>query len=301
MGRKLEKRIQAENKFRFNYWQMRILKLAYSSIKANNMPQEIDTILMERTLNNNGSVIIGYDAIIDKFVCGSNASSGRLDYNRQPIDRKAVLYNGTEIHFNPYESVIIYNNSMRTSDLWIYDYYAMLMADLDGAIIANMNNQKAMPIIPVSETQRLSIENAYLKKTQNVPYVLVDKDGFDVNSIRDNSFSLGSTNFAGDKMMVVKKEYWNELLTFLGIDNLKNEKKERLITAEVNSGNDELITMREDRLRYRNKGAEELNILIERIRGKNPNISFEFNTDMNYSVGYDNTQFIDTTSAKEGE
>ena len=101
--------------------------------------------------------------------------------------------------------------------------------------------------------------------------------------------------------MLVKKEYWNELLTFLGIDNLKNEKKERLITAEVNSGNDELITMREDRLRYRNKGADELNILIERIRGENPNISFEFNTDMNYSVGYDNTQFIDTTSVKEGE
>ena len=42
--------------------------------------------------------------------------------------------------------------------------------------------------------------------------------------------------------MDYKKEIWNEALTFLGINNIMVDKKERLITDEANSNN-ELINL----------------------------------------------------------
>ena len=42
--------------------------------------------------------------------------------------------------------------------------------------------------------------------------------------------------------MEYKKQIWNEALCFLGISNLQMEKKERLVTDEVNSSN-ELINL----------------------------------------------------------
>lgn len=42
--------------------------------------------------------------------------------------------------------------------------------------------------------------------------------------------------------MQYKKEIWNEALTFLGINNILVDKKERLITDEANSNN-ELINL----------------------------------------------------------
>ena len=48
--------------------------------------------------------------------------------------------------------------------------------------------------------------------------------------------------FVADKIMDYKKEIWNEALTFLGINNIMVDKKERLITDEANSNN-ELINL----------------------------------------------------------
>ena len=44
--------------------------------------------------------------------------------------------------------------------------------------------------------------------------------------------------FVADKIMDYKKEIWNEALTFLGINNIMVDKKERLITDEANENNE---------------------------------------------------------------
>ena len=52
---------------------------------------------------------------------------------------------------------------------------------------------------------------------------------------------VGGANMI-DKIIDYKKEIWNEALTFLGINNIMVDKKERLITDEANSNN-ELINL----------------------------------------------------------
>ena len=48
--------------------------------------------------------------------------------------------------------------------------------------------------------------------------------------------------YIADKVMDYKKEIWNEALTYLGINNIMVDKKERLVSDEANSNN-ELINL----------------------------------------------------------
>ena len=62
-------------------------------------------------------------------------------------------------------------------------------------------------------------------------------DANDVQAIKNVLDAGGNTSFIIDKLYQYKQNLENELLSFLGINNLAIEKKERLITDEANSNN----------------------------------------------------------------
>lgn len=68
--------------------------------------------------------------------------------------------------------------------------------------------------------------------------------------------------FVADKLMEYKKQIWNEALTFLGINNLSNEKKERMITDEASSNNELINLNLQARLSCRKKACEQFNELF---------------------------------------
>ena len=62
-----------------------------------------------------------------------------------------------------------------------------------------------------------------------------------------------------DKLMIYKSQIWNEALTFLGINNVAMEKKERLVESEA-TGNNELINLNlQARLEVRKLACKEFN------------------------------------------
>ena len=73
----------------------------------------------------------------------------------------------------------------------------------------------------------------------NKPFIFGDKDQLNEGLLRAVKTDAP---FIADKIMDYKKEIWNEALTFLGINNIMVDKKERLITDEANSNN-ELINL----------------------------------------------------------
>lgn len=62
-----------------------------------------------------------------------------------------------------------------------------------------------------------------------------------------------------DKISDYKKEIWNDALTFLGINNIMTDKKERLITDEANSNNELINLNLQSYLAPRQKACEEFN------------------------------------------
>ena len=69
----------------------------------------------------------------------------------------------------------------------------------------------------------------------NIPFIFGSKK-FDIN----NKLNVLRTDapYLLDKLALHKHEVWDEMLTFLGINNANTDKKERLITDEVNSNNE---------------------------------------------------------------
>ena len=81
--------------------------------------------------------------------------------------------------------------------------------------------------------------NLYNNYDGNQPVITVDKNLMDSNELKAINTE---SPFVADKLMDYKKEIMNEALTYLGINNIMLEKKERLVQDEANSNN-ELINL----------------------------------------------------------
>lgn len=250
-----------------NYWVIRMLRIASSAVYWEGLPKTIDPIYMENCLNRTGSAIVVQDEMWgeaygrgeDVLFCGQNASVGNIDIYGYPMDRRVIFMNGVTSSYSIEDSVIIFNNSMRTADIWMYELMAELLADIDMAIKINTNTQKTMPIIPVSQSQQLSIENLYSGILNNLPYSLVDEQGLNLEAFKSSLQFDNRRSFTSDLMIQVQREIWNRFLTFVGVNNLNVEKRERTNVPEVNSNLDEILMMRRDRLNSRQRAADLMN------------------------------------------
>lgn len=253
MGDKIKLVIETED--RVQLWLTRMLRLASSAIRWRGLPDSIDTVLLEKTLTRNGSAIIVYDQELKKWLNGANASTGQLDVYSYPNNRSVIFNNGIQAWYDTRDTVIIYNNSERCGDYWFYNLWANDLANIDMAVRVNINSQKTMPIIPSSQQQALSAKNLYSDIEENKGYRVVDDSGFDVEKFKSALQFKNRDSFTADNMISVQRELWNRCLTFMGINNVNVEKRERVNTFETNANLDEIMFMRRDRLNSRDRAC----------------------------------------------
>ena len=119
------------------------------------------------------------------------------------------------------------------------ELFALRLYEAEQTAMVNIKAQKTPVLLLMDEKQRLTMENIYSQYDGNKPVIFGDK-----NSLGENVIKAINTQapFIADKIIDYKKEIWNEALTFLGINNIIVDKKERLITDEANSNN-ELINL----------------------------------------------------------
>lgn len=251
-------RLIIETSDRAKIWEKRMLRIASSSIKWTGLPYSVDTVYLEYLLARNGSAILVLDKEIGTIYCGQNASTGVLDIYGYPTNRSVIFRNGAQQWYDINESVIIYNNSMRNADLLYYKMFADDLANIDMAVRVNINSQKTMPIIPTNQQQALTIKNLYQSIEENYGMRMVDGDSMDVESFKASLQFDNRKSFTADNMIVVQREIWNRCLTFIGINNVNVEKRERVNTFETNSNLDEIAIMRRDRINSRERACQEI-------------------------------------------
>ena len=129
----------------YAFYTERITELALSMFEWKNLPETIDSRFIELTLFSDGSAIFFKDEELG-FLCLQVALNGTFNVYRIPIERRAYAINGYQKQLNIDNSVIIYNNLVRTNTEPCVRRYAKRLSDLDATIDINAKAQKT-PIL----------------------------------------------------------------------------------------------------------------------------------------------------------
>lgn len=123
----------------------------------------------------------------------------------------------------------------------IVDIYAEKLASADGAIDVNLMNSR-LAYIAEAETkaQAETIKELYDKVSEGEPLVVHRKDIISQSDGLKVFFGNVKNNFIADVLQDSKRTIVNEFLTSLGVNNANTDKRERLLTNEVDANNVEL-------------------------------------------------------------
>lgn len=243
------------NNLTYSLYQRRLTELAVSCFEWINLPPTIDPTFLELTLFNNGSAVFFKDEILG-FLALPVTSDGALNIYRLPTKRTAYATNGYHMTLAENNSVIIFNNKLKTNSVLDVEMYSKRLWNYDRIIDTNINAQKTPILIGCDENERLTMENLYMQYDGNEPVI------FGRNDLKSsNPLTVLKTDapFVADKIYDMKSKLWNEALTYLGISNTQVTKKERLIRDEVQRDLGGVFANRFSRLDSRRKACEEIN------------------------------------------
>ncbi len=155
-----------------------------------------------------------------------------------------------------YECILVQNNWGREPTAGSMELFAYRLYEAERTTDVNIKAQKTPVMILVDEKQRLTMQNLYNQYNGNQPFIFGDKQNLSDDKLR----AINTTApFLADKLQDYKKEIWNEALTFLGVNNIMIDKKERLITDEANSNNELINLNLQSFLAPRQKACKQFN------------------------------------------
>lgn len=257
MGNKNRTLLTAElqNKNTYYLYYDRIRELAYSRFEWEGLPATIDVRYLNKSLSDYGAVFVFKNDVGD-IVALRCAPFGIPDIYGNPRFLTVYGMNGFVAQFKAQDGVVIYNNLLRTPDTRLIMTYAEQLTNLDRTIDVNVKAQKHPILLLCDEKRRLTLENLFANVDSNVPVIFGDK-----NTINADDISSIDTKapFIAPEAQELKAQKWNELLTALGIPNISQQKKARMITDEVLRGQGGALASRYSPLLARQDAVERIN------------------------------------------
>lgn len=158
----------AENFQVFSYFKNRLLKIAISRYEWEGLPVTCNPIYLEKMLALNGFCIFFKDEVANMFATlGGTASN--YDMYGDPTEFVAIGANSVyeNANLNTSNSTIIYNNTLKTSEIAQITYHATNLTLIQRQMQVNIWNQKTPVIMRANETNALSYINFYEKMERN--------------------------------------------------------------------------------------------------------------------------------------
>lgn len=233
----------------------RLMELSIAMFDWKNVPDGIDVRFLELVLFSDGKAVFFKDEEVDKYLGLQFTYNGQLDMYHIPTGRRAYAINGYQRYLTNDDSVIIWNNLLHTPSKLDVEMMSKRLYNMDRIIDVNVNAQKTPVLLQCDDTQRLTMKNLYKEFDGNQPFIFGTK-ALDVNGLK---VLKTDAPYVADNIYELKTKYWNEALTYLGISNVNNIKKERLISDEVTRNMGGVIASRYSRLEARRSACEQIN------------------------------------------
>ena len=244
----------AENVTAYQFYYDRMRNLCLSQYEWINLPKTCNARHIERVLFQSGLAAFAYDDRLG-FISLAALPSKKLNmYN----EAEGYQLNGIGYHryFPLNKCILIRNNLTATPTVWGVDQFAHRIAKALRTADINIDAQKTPILIVCDQKQKLTMKNVYMQYEGGYPVIYGDEKGFSPDSVR---VLTTDAPYIADKMQDYIQTLWNDFLLWRGIDSVGTEKKERLISDEVNANNEHTNLAESTGLSTRQQAAEMLN------------------------------------------
>lgn len=222
------------NSYRF-YFDMLSL-IAQASYEWQNIPLEIPEYQIEKCLFYTGMAGITRDKIAEEYVILPVVyDGGLLNKYGEPERFKMFSYTNTITYDNLLlnkDGLICYNNANKVGNMYLCYRYARRLEMIDTIIDMNLDKQKSPWIVVApNEDTRNSLKQLFTKIDAGEEAIFATKD---ITSDEITTLDL-KVELKAEELIEAKREIYNEACLYLGITSSLSNKKERLISSEVES------------------------------------------------------------------
>lgn len=265
----------------YSTWFNRLYNIAISRFEWLNLPGTCNEKFIEQVLFFNGFMVGYKDTALNSYLIMPCTNNSVLDIFGYPAKVNAYGYNDYMApNLTPYtitlnqeptkaDAALLYANYSRCPDLPAVLYFARKLTKIDRTIDVNINVQKTPYIISCGENQRLTVANMF-KQVDNFEPAIITTKFYGLNGEKPINVMDLKPPFVADKMQTLKRQVYQEALTYLGIEANTSEKAERQVTEELTANMGETESMRQSPLASRKQFCKEFN----KIYGTNIDVKF---------------------------
>ena len=232
-----------------------MLTLAENVFEFKNLPEFIDVSYLNKTLLRNGSIAFFKDEVLGLIALPYDVI-GNFDIYGRPITIMARAANGTYYKkLTRDEFVIMYDNNGRYPIFLDICQMAERIALSKRTIDVNIVQQRTPRIWKTSQDKKRTLQD-----------MLANIDGMEENiatyesiDIDDMNVVLAPAPFVADKIDLHLDKEWAEFYRLIGVANLVEQKKERMIRDEMSASQGGTIASRFSRFEPRKRAIDEIN------------------------------------------
>lgn len=236
----------------WNYYYTRMRNIAMSIYRWDGLPESCNARFLEKQLYYRGLAGFVPDPVLGWL------SLPLMPSNTINIYEESLTYDAYSVNYNHRfrldEIVLVRNNLTCVPTDFAVRQFAWRICNVERSIDTNIAAQKTPILIRCDDRQRLTMKNLYMQYDGNAPVIFGDK------SLDPNSIQVLKTDapFVVPDLAMHRQAIWNEFLTFIGVQNVGGEKKERLTEQEAEAGAGFYTMSNEIGLLTRREAAERL-------------------------------------------
>ena len=245
---------QISNFKTYNMYFRQMLTLAENVFEFKNLPEVIDVSFLNKVLLRQGSIAFFKDEVLGLIALPYN-TIGKNDVYGRPTTIQAYGTNGYNRKLLPDEYVIMYDNNGR------YPLYLDIcqMAERISLCVrtedVNMLHQRTPRVWKTSKDKELSLKNA-INEIDSMQENVISYESLD---IEDMNVVLAPAPYVTDKIDQHLKELWAEFFRLIGVANLQEQKRERVIIDEMIASQGGTIASRFSRFEPRKNAIDKIN------------------------------------------
>ena len=255
----MDKRVINSQLHSFNTYQMYLREmttLAENVFEFENIPDYIDIGYINSTLLKNGAIAWFYDDVLESVIALPYTIQGSPDIYGRPEKIMARSFNGRYYRrLNKDEFVIMYDNTSRIPILPDICQMAERISMCVRTNDVNIAQQRTPRVWKTTSDKKKSIEDMML----NIDSFRENVIAYESIDLEELECVMAPAPYVADKIDDHLDKLWAEFYRLIGVANLIEQKKERMIKDEMSASQGGTIASRYSRFESRKRAIEQIN------------------------------------------